>query len=124
LPSGEPTWLGLVAASLPVLAWLLLTVFSPESWRLWHWVAAGFPSGMIGLQRGDFAPPVDRMYRSQMELRGAVLGTFIEQVAFAAVLGTLWFGAASRGYFRGGHGGSAPRPEPSSRPSPPPGSPP
>ena len=102
LRSGEPTRPGLVAACLPVLAWLLLTAFGPESWRLWHWISAGFPEGLRGLELVAFEPPVDRLYRSQMELRGAVLGTFLEQFIFAGVLGSLTFGRASRAYFRSG----------------------
>ena len=98
--ASTPSRLGLVATCLPVAGWLLLTAYSSESWRLWHWIAAGFPSGLDGLLLVDFDPPVERIYGSQMELRGAMLGTFIEQLVFAAVLGFLLFGRASRNYFR------------------------
>jgi len=100
LRSSEPTRRGLVATSLPVVAWLLLTVFGPESWRLWHWIAAGFPSGLAGLELVAFDPPLDRFYRSQMELRGAVAGSLLEELVFTGVLWSLLFGRASRAYFR------------------------
>ena len=99
--ASTPSRLGLVAACLPVAGWLLLTAYSSESWRLWHWIVAGFPSGLDGLLLVDFDPPVDRIYGSQMELRGAMVGTFLQQVVFAAVLGFLLFGRASRSYFHG-----------------------
>jgi hypothetical protein len=81
---------------LPILIWLLLALFSPESWTAWHWLPRGGPSEPWGVPAA-FSYRV--RYRSYEQLVGACVATVVEEIVFVLVLLRLFLGAASRRYF-------------------------
>jgi hypothetical protein len=82
----QPQRWGLMFASLPVVIWLGLALFSPESFTAWHWIPDGGPREPWGVPR-EYS--YQFRYTSYEQLVGACVTMVAIEVFLCALLATL-----------------------------------